>query len=104
MADPAIDLQLNPDMFDLVELRHRKTFELSETKVSIRTNPTTWVSKCGDGIKAGTEVWDDGNAISGDGWSRDWLNIEDGWICVGSYFGVTDICSQWDQGYGPNPD
>ena len=37
MADPAIDLQLNPDMFDLVELRHRKTFELSETKIFIKT-------------------------------------------------------------------
>ena len=68
------------------------------------TNPTSWVTKCGDGTRAGAEVWDDGNAISGDGWSGDWLSIEAGWVCVGSYFGITDICLQWDPGYGSNPD
>ena len=68
------------------------------------SNPTSCIPKCGDGMRVSYEHWDDGNTISGDGWSSDWMKIEDGWACFGGYFGVTDICVQWDLGYDPNPD
>ena len=68
------------------------------------SNPTSCIPKCGDGMRVSYEHWDDGNTISGDGWSSDWMKIEDGWACFGGYFGVTDVCVQWDLGYDPNPD
>ena len=67
-------------------------------------NPTYWVTKCGDGIREGSEHWDDGNIISGDGWSSDCMLIESGWAWFGGYFGVTDVWVKWDLGYDPNPD
>ena len=68
------------------------------------SNPTQCVAKCGDGIRAGDEVWDDGNSISGDGWPSDCKKVEDGWAWFGGWFGVTDVWVQWDLGYDPNPD
>ena len=68
------------------------------------SNPTQCVTKCGDGIRAGDEVWDDGNSISGDGWPSDCKKVEDGWAWFGGWFGVTDVWVQWDLGYDPNPD
>ena len=55
------------------------------------SNPTEWISICGDGIKAVTEACDDGNLISGDGWSADWSTIESGFICSGG------TCSAWNE-------
>ena len=66
--------------------------------------PTKWVTVCGDGLRAGDEVWDDGNIVSGDGWAADCMKIEDGWAWVGGWFGVTDIWLKWDPGYGSNVD
>ena len=68
------------------------------------SNPSKWVTHCGEGIRAGDEAWDDGNTISGDGWSSDCNKIEDGWTWYGGWFGVTDVCVKWDLGYDPNPD
>ena len=69
-----------------------------------KTNPTKWITIWGDGIRQGNEHWDDGNIISGDGWSSDCMLIESGWAWYGGYFGVTDVWVQWDLGYDPNPD
>ena len=66
--------------------------------------PTEWVVVCGDGLRAGNEVCDDGNTVSGDGWAADCMKIEDGWAWVGGWFGVTDVCLKWDPGYGSNTD
>ena len=52
------------------------------------SNPTTCVTKWGDGIRKGSEAWDDGNAVSGDGCPSDCLKVEDGWIWFGGFFGV----------------
>ena len=68
------------------------------------TNPTKWVTLCGDGIAMGNEEWDDGNSISGDGWSSDCLTIESGYVWFGHSFGITDVWLQCDLGYDPNPD
>ena len=68
------------------------------------SNPSICITKWGDGIRAELEMCDDGNVVSGDGWAGDWSKIEDGWVWVGSYFGLTDICLQWDPGYGSDPD
>ena len=67
-------------------------------------NPTQWVPKWGDGLRVSYEHWDDGNLISGDGWSLDCMAIESGWAWFGGYFGVTDVWVQCDLGYDPNPD
>ena len=37
---------------------------------------------CGDGIKTPDEQWDDGNSVSGDGWSNSW-KIEANWTWTG---------------------
>ena len=68
------------------------------------SNPTTCVTKWGDGIRAGGEICDDGNAISGDGWPSDCSKVEDGWAWYGGFFGVTDVWVHCDLGYDPNPD
>ena len=68
------------------------------------SNPTTCVSKWGDGIRVGAEHWDDGNTVSKDGWSSDWSTIEEGFAWFGGYFGVVDVWVEWDVGYDPNPD
>ena len=66
--------------------------------------PTKWVTVCGDGIRAGYEIWDDENTVSGDGWAANWMKVEDGFVWVGGWFGVTDIWLKWDPGYGSNVD
>ena len=61
-----------------------------------------WVLNCGDGLVYGTEVWDDANSISGDGWSSDCSIIEDDWIWVNGNTTHRSDCSTWDVGYQPN--
>ena len=36
---------------------------------NIASSPTSWATLWGDGIKAGSEIWDDGNTVDGDGCS-----------------------------------
>ena len=50
---------------------------------------------CGDGVKKGTEAWDDGNTSNLDGCSSSWT-IESGWIWTGS------ISSVWTGIWGDN--
>ena len=68
------------------------------------SNPTKWVPKWGDGFRVSYEHWDDGNLISGDGWSSDCMEIETGWVWFSENFGVADVWVLCDLGYDPNPD
>ena len=47
------------------------------------TSLTLWVEKWGDGLKYGSEKWDDGNTNNGDGCSSDWTSIESSWVWSG---------------------
>ena len=67
------------------------------------SNTSQCITKIGDGIRAGDEQWDDGNIKDGDGWSSQ-AKVEDGYVCVGGEFGITDVWVQCDLGYDPNPD
>ena len=67
------------------------------------SDTTQCITKWGDGFRKGSEKWDDGNLIDGDGWTSQWI-VEDGYACVGGDLGVTDVWTQWDLGYDPNPD
>ena len=55
--------------------------------------PSVW-QKWGNGIKEGTEGWDDGNTTNLDGCSSIW-SIESGWTCNGS---TPSICQKWANG------
>ena len=66
-------------------------------------NTSQCITKVGDGIRAGSEQWDDGNIKDGDGCSSQ-AKVENGYICAGGEFGITDVCTQCDLGYDPNPD
>ena len=46
------------------------------------TGRPLWITVWGDGYRAGTEIWDDGNALNSDGWTSSW-QIEDGYVCSG---------------------
>ena len=63
---------------------------------SVASSPTKCITVWGDGVKAGTEVCDDGNTVSGDGWSADWGTVESGFICSGG------SCSAWNNGKSPD--
>ena len=68
------------------------------------SDTTRWITKWGDGFMIGKEKWDDGNAVDGDGWSADWLKVEDGYAWYGGQFGQIDICVKCDLGYDPSLD
>jgi cysteine-rich repeat protein len=38
---------------------------------------------CGDGLRVGSEIWDDGNTNDNDGWSSNWGLVETGFVCSG---------------------
>jgi cysteine-rich repeat protein len=63
--------------------------------------PNIWIETWGDGLRYGAELWDDGNASSGDGWSNDCRTVESNYIWVGGSTTTSDTCSQWATGYGP---
>ena len=60
-----------------------------------------WVLNCGDGLVIGTEVWDDANSVSEDGWSSDCSTIENGWIWINGNTTHQSDCSMWNVGYQP---
>ena len=67
------------------------------------SDTTQCITKWGDGVRKGSEKWDDANLTDGDGWTSQWI-VEDGYVCVGGELGITDVWVQWDLGYDPNPD
>ncbi len=53
-----------------------------EPTVTVGPAPTVNVF-CGDGLKTGTEVCDDGNTTDGDGCQGDCKSVTSGWTCTG---------------------
>ena len=70
-------------------------------KVDSTVSPPTCIINCGDGFRYGTESWDDGNNISGDGCSKTCTN-EFNWICNGGSTTAKDVCSECKYGYQTN--
>ena len=66
------------------------------------TNPTTCVTVWGDGLRAGTEKWDDGNTSNSDGCKSDWSSIESSWVCSGGSITSKDTCTFCSSGYYQN--
>ena len=66
------------------------------------SNPTSWIPHCGDGLRAGSEAWDDGNTKSGDWWKGDWTSIESGCIWTGGSTTKKDYWVKWEKGYYQN--
>ena len=60
------------------------------------------IIQCGDGFRAGSEVWDDGNTSSGDGCSSDWSTIESGYAWTGGSLTSKDTCTLWSAGFYPD--
>ena len=61
-------------------------------------NPSSWISKWGDGLRIGFEKWDDGNTIDGDGWKGDCSLIETDYVCTGGNSTTKDSCKKWEYG------
>ena len=61
-----------------------------------------WITLWGDGLKAGTEKWDDGNTSNGDGWLSDWSSVESRWVCSGGSPTSKDLCSKCGKGWYQN--
>ena len=62
----------------------------------------TWVTHWGDGLRAGTEKWDDQNILNGDGWKSDWSSVEASWVWSGGTTTSKDACSFWSSGFYQN--
>ena len=63
------------------------------------STPSSWVSKWGDGILAGSENWDDGNTNSGDGCSSSWTLIEPNYQWSGGSLSNKDTWNLWAIGF-----
>ena len=66
------------------------------------TDSTRWTLKWGDGLRAGSEGWDDGNTASGDGCNNDWISIEPDFTCSGGITASKDIWNSWKRGFYPD--
>ena len=66
------------------------------------TDTTQWIIKWGDGLRVGTEKWDDGNTLSGDGCNSSWTNIETDYKCSGGNASTKDTWVKCDPGYHTN--
>ena len=66
-----------------------------------QANPTVWVTKWGDGIRVGSEKWDDNNLQDGDGCKFDWSGVEDGHVCSLSSSNF-DVWTKWSSGLYQN--
>ena len=66
------------------------------------TNPTVWLTHWGDGLKAGSEKWDDGNTSNNDGWSSDWTSVESNYVWSGGSVNSKDTCSFCSTGFYQN--
>ena len=66
---------------------------------TVKSSDYSWEPIWGDGLKLGTENWDDGkDSIEPDGWSSNCV-IDDGFACDGGSITGKDICVKWvDEG------
>ena len=65
-------------------------------------SPTQWITKCGDGFRAGSEKCDDSNTSSGDGCLGVCSSVEAGWVCTGGSPTSKDTCIKWNIGFYQN--
>ncbi|CAI2380290.1 unnamed protein product [Moneuplotes crassus] len=66
------------------------------------TNPEYCVTRCGDGLEAGTEKCDDNNTNDSDGCKSDCSSVEAGWVCIGGSTTTKDVCQQCQPGFYQN--
>jgi cysteine-rich repeat protein len=66
------------------------------------SSPYLWKEICGDGLRIGAEIWDDGNTNDNDGCNGNWGIVESNFICVGGAVTSPDVCTPWEVGYHPN--
>ena len=59
------------------------------------TNPENWITVCGDGKRAGSELCDDGNTSNGDGWNSNCSTIEYDWAWNGGDGNNKDVWQKW---------
>ena len=59
---------------------------------------TQWIPHCADSRRAGSEAWDDGNFLDGDGCSSTWT-IETGYSWYGGSVTSKDTWVKWSAGY-----
>ena len=57
----------------------------------IRSSLEAWVPIWGDGLRLGSEKWDDGNNLDGDGCKGDCSAIEPSWDCSGGSMTSKDV-------------
>jgi cysteine-rich repeat protein len=58
------------------------------------SSPNQWALICGDGLRVGTELCDDGNIINGDGCQNTWSAIDANWVWDG---GSTTSADFWEE-------
>ncbi|CAI2376582.1 unnamed protein product [Moneuplotes crassus] len=66
------------------------------------SNPEYCVTRCGDGLEAGTEKCDDHDTNDFDGCKSDCSSVEPGWVCAGGSTTTKDICQQCQPGFYQN--
>ena len=71
---------------------------------NLASSPTSWATLWGDGIKAGSETWDDGNTVDGDGCQANWGVVTTGFVCSGGSIIAKDTWIQCTRGFYPNTD
>ena len=72
------------------------------TGYAYSSTSSQWELICGDGLKIESERWDDGNAISGDGWKGDCTSVESSWVWTGGSPTSRDTCTFWSSGFYQN--
>ena len=75
---------------------------ICHTGYAYRSTSSQWEPICGDGLKIGSEKWDDGNTISGDGCKGDCTSIEASWVWLGGSPTSRDTCTFWSSGFYQN--
>ena len=66
-------------------------------------NPEYWVSKWGDGFRVGSEIWDNFNNTSDEGWNSCY-EIKEFYIWNGGNNKTADKWKAWSQNFEPNKD
>ena len=79
----------------------KDTWSACSAGYSPNTGKTACQTVCGDGLRAGTESWDDQNTSNSDGCSSTWT-IESNYVCTGGSTTNKDTCTACNAGYSPN--
>ena len=67
------------------------------------SDKSAWITRWGDGFLAGSEIWDDGNTVNGDGWSSTCtVETTQKWVWHGGTSTTSDVCEVWGKGFNVN--